>query len=581
MRVSDGFRDLIGGMSSGLEPSLIRPNQAALLVNASVRGGLTTNRPIFKPIRVDGAIVTVGNSDIVQGLDSYSPPNGSLPNLFAFVGGRIYNINIQNFSVVDQTIPGDSNASNLPQCWMKQGEQYFFIQDGQSRPLIYNGSTWRRARKYEAPDYEMPVGTAMEYAFGRMLVARGRNWVAGDIVNGGTEIYQFIENTFLNEGGAFNVPIPGLITAIKAMTSLDNSIGQGPVTIHTPNGIVTARVDWPRNLWKTNTTPFQQVANQLNGSTSQVSCVVVNGDLWFRATDGWRSLILARRDFGGSFGNVPQSFEMKSVMVFDDPKFLRYSQAVLYQNWLVGTSWPTPYESSAYHKGMVGLDFAALGSVNNPVPPAWDGLWTGINPTAMTKVLVNNKERVFIISRNLATGLNELWELISDGDFDNGDGRIEWKFETASMFFPQQANPHITPDRQMKKLFGAEIYIQDVKGMVDFSVEYRSDQYPCWLPWAEFQVCNTYRNCDNADDCSIPQPYRPGFRSPIRLPQPPDTCQQGGTDTKGGPSVPARLGMQFQARVTVTGHCKISKMFLIAETMEQATYTPNISCTVN
>lgn len=564
MHVVDGFRDLLGGMSSGLEPYLIQPNQAALMVNLTARGGILDNRPVFKPVKINGATVTVGGSDVVQALDSYSPPNGDTPNLFAFIGGKIYFLDLSGV-VTEQTIAGDPNSSTLPMGWTKQGEQYFFYQDGQSRPLIYNGSTWRRAKKSEPPDWDMPVGTAMEYAFGRMLVARGRKWVAGDINGGPTQIYQFTENSFIAEGGSWTVPIPGRITALKVMDSLDNAIGQGPFTIHTTKGICTARIDQPRLSWKD--IQFQQTANQKKGAVSQNSCVNVNGDLWFRANDGWRSLVLARRDFN-SWGNVPQSFEMTSVLNFDDGRLLPFAQAVLFKNWLVGTSWPTPYKSSAYHKALVGLDFAALGSLSNRVPPAWDGLWTGIYPTAITVVEINNRDRVFIIARNTMTDKNELWELV-EGDFDSGDGRITQTLETAALFCPQTAPGMPTPDRQMKKLSGGEIYIQDIKGTVDFTVEYRTDQYPCWLPWTTFQLCNTYHNC--APACSVPIPYRPGFKSPIKLPTPPDSCQQGS-------DVPTSHGMQFQARLTWTGHCKISKFFILADTIEQSTYTPDLAC---
>lgn len=656
MLLADGFRDLLGGMSSGLAPEQLQANQAALLVNATVRGAKVTNRPVFRPVKVNNQTVTVGGSDLVQGLDSYSPPNGDMPYLFAMVGGRIYRIDldgtvtdetatnlalvetsatvlttasfvvpaiaanvqvhvptesmsldypvvhinnkrftlisidsgalatVKNYNAVPGTIvPGntiasgveftfsylgpDLNSPTAPMVWMKQGEQYFFIQDGQARPLIYDGATWRRAKKFEPPDWEMPVGTAMEYAFGRMLVAQNRKWFAGDIRGGPTQIYNFTENSFLAEGGSWTVPIPGLITAMKVMTALDNGIGQGPMTIHTPNGIVTARIDQPRAQWKD--IQFQQIANQLNGGLSQNSCVVVNGDLWFRATDGWRSLVLARRDFG-TWGNVAQSFELTKIMDFDDPKFLKYAAAVLFKNWLVGSSWPMPYKSGAFHTGLVGLDFAALGSLSKQIPPAWDGLWTGIKPAAFTKLLVQNNDRLFFLARNTATNRNELWEMLEDEPFDNVDGRIVTTVETAACMFPPGLPNGPTPDRQMKKLFGGELYVEDIRGTVDFVVQFRSDTYPCWSDWCAFSLCDNYRLCDGSN-CSVPQPFQPGFKSPVRFPQPPDTCQQGS-------DVPARLGMMFQARITWTGHCKVSKFFMLAETMEQARYVPNLGC---
>ena len=41
----DGIRTLDGGMNSGNSPSILPPNQAALMVNATNRGGFVSNRP--------------------------------------------------------------------------------------------------------------------------------------------------------------------------------------------------------------------------------------------------------------------------------------------------------------------------------------------------------------------------------------------------------------------------------------------------------------------------------------------------------------------------------------------------------
>lgn len=556
MRVADGFRDLTGGVSSGLLPSLIAANQSADLVNAIVRGGFATNRPPYQPVTRTGQVVTVGGSAVVQALASYVPVDGTTPYYFALVGGRLYRITLMGV-VTEETLAGDPNSSTLPQAWMTQGEQYMFVQDGQSRPLIYDGATWRRARKSEPPFWDMPTGTAMEYAFGRMYVARGVTWVAGDIRGGGTEIYQFTENAEVAIGGSWTVPISGRITAMRVMAALDNSIGQGPLTIHTPNGICTARVDQPRTAWKD--IQFQQTAVLPSGSLSQNSTVIINGDMWYRAFDGWHSFVLARRQFQ-QWGNVPQSFEMAGVLAFDDPKMLRYSQAVLFNDRMVGTSWPHPYMSGGYHSAMVGLDFAALGSISNQLPPAWDGVFTGINPEVMAKVKVGNKERLFMLSRNMVTNQNELWEMLQTGAFDNGDGRIVWSMDSRAMPFGD--------DLKAKRLLAGELFIDDVKGQVDFVVQFKPDQYPCWFDWTSFGVCNNYKACTVT--CGPVKNLQPGFRPHLVLPAPPEgVCQQGG-------DIPSVRGYEFQVRIVVTGHCRIRKFIMQADTVEETPMVPNV-----
>jgi hypothetical protein len=556
-RVSDGSLTLEGGVNGSRPPSLINQNQLATAVNTTTRGGFATCRPGFRKRELDFS----GDADIeslfatshCQGAAIYEPVSGLPPFALLHVAGRLFRVAMDTY-IVSELTPSTSDRGNslLPYVWFKQGEQFMFAQDGQTRPWIFNGTIARRAEVSATPDYEMPVGTVMEYAFGRMFLANGREWVAGDIVNGGTEIYQFTENAVVNEGGAYTVPLPGNITAIRAIASLDNGVGQGPLTIHTSRGIVTARVDEPRTTWKD--IKFQQIALLEHGSMSQGSASLVNSDVWFRAVDGQRSLVLARRDFG-TWGNTPNSTELRDVFKFDDTSLLQYGSSILFDNRLITTVSPCRAGNGFFHRGMAVMDFDPLSSLQGKLPPVWEGVWTGFNPVHLFSGDFGLTERAFAVARNDDGGI-ELWEITKGDDFDNEDQPIEWTPTYRSFSFQ-------TP-RQLKRLEAAELFVDHVRGNVSMEMQFRPDQYPCWTSWHDWEFCEKYRNC--AAGCE-PDSYRPGYRPRMMIGQPPDSCDAGGTKS-------LRAGYEFQPRLAITGKCALRGLILHATLMPQPTFEP-------
>lgn len=563
-RLSDGANTLEGGMNSGRAAQLLPPNQAANLINTTVRGGYPTCRPpfqncVFKFENDDQSAFFSSNH--CQGAIIYQPLSlDSAPFAVLQIGGRTFTVQVYgDCSVMEITVAGDPNPSVLPFAWMKQGEQYLFIQDGQSRPLIYDGATLRRALPFGLPYWEMPVGTVMEYAFGRMIVAHDREYIIGDINGGPTQIYQFTENSFVAEGGSYNVPIAGDITALRVMAALDNAIGQGPLTIHTSYGICTARIDVPRLTWKD--IQFQQTAMIGNGGLGQNSTVLVNSDLWMRAKDGWRSFILGMRDFQ-SWGNVPQSTELDLLLNRDIKPLLRYGSAILFDNRLIQTVNPAPDGYGFYHQGLSILDFHLLSSLHDKASPAYEGLWTGIKPVHVFKGQWGFAERCFIIARSV-TGAVELWELLKEGNFDNGIKPIVWQLELRSMSF---GDPN-----QRKRLDGGELFINDLIGSASFHVEYVPDDYPCYFDWYTNTECAKYQTC-SPTDCKIPT-LRAQYRTRWNLPQPPDVCAPGTS-----PLRPPRFFYRLQPRITINGKAKITKMLFHANNQFQS---PSELCTVS
>lgn len=486
------------------------------------------------------------------------------------IGSGRYNVTVKGFNTITITnvdaIAGVNilsgspvyhlhpNPSLLPKVWTLQAENYFLIQNGSDACIIYDGATCRRAVR-TGKKLEVPTGTAMAYANGRIHIAVNRKEIElGDIYGGPTSIIDFTETTYLAEGGKFRVPHD--ITAIKVAPVLDNSLGQGPVQIHTAIGIHTLNLPVDRARWKNLTEPIQTVSLVNYGAMSNYGTIVVNGDVFFRAPDGLRSFVLARREFG-SWGNVPVSREMQRILQNDDQRFLQYGSAVLFDNLLLFTVNPLPFNTgrAAYWQGLGVLDFDLISSMGQKAPPVYAGVWNGVNIMQVVKGTFHGKERCFLFVRN-PDFENELWEVDPQSRFDNDCGRINWTIETRAMDFQ---HPYM-----LHRLEAAELWVDQIEGTVEIDMSYRPDGEQCWQDWGPTkEVCGTAAQCEVPEgECFKFQQYRPVFKSRLGFGAPDDVpCST--VDSK-----PARLGYFHQCRLQGSGHARVRA--LIVKSLEQS-----------
>lgn len=551
-RLTDGISTLLLGVNEGLNPSLLPNNQAARLINATVRGGFATCRPPvmrFPLLFQDQEQSDWFKQHNVQGRGVYRSPVG-VPSVIYSVGGRIFKVDVnkpRNTNVIELTPVDDWNPSNRPHAWMLQlgNTKYFVIQDGQSIPLIYDGATCRRS-SLGAPQYEVPVGTAMAYGLGRLAVVRPhrKSYVIGDIVNGGTEVIQFTEDNYLNEGGDITVPIDGEINALAITSQIDRSVGQGELVAFTQYGAASARIGELRTTWKD--IQFQYVALIGSGATSHNSVTLVNGDLFFRAPEGFRSVAMTRSEFQGAWGRTPISREVSLSLSYDSSNLLDFCESTLFDNRLLMLCNQTPLTNGCYHRGIIALDFDLISSMGSKVPPAYDGLWVGLNCTSIVSGDFNNGERCFITHRN-DDGENELWELLREGYLDNGVNRIQWTVEGCSLL-RSEGNM-----LSLKSLETGDLSLEEISGEVDWVMQFKSDSQPCWIDWASGHICAKSKSCDAG--CEQIITFQPQYRTKKRFPQPPDTCSV--SDNK-----PARLGFEMQPRITFTGKATLTSLRL-------------------
>lgn len=497
------------------------------------------------------------------------------PGLPINIGGGSYIITLIAGNVLTLTninaIPGilipigspvvflDPNNSLLPRAWFEQGEQYLFIQDGESACIIFDGAGARRSIGATTDKPEVPCGTSMVYVLKRLWVALvGGQVVAGDIFGGSTKIYNFTETLFLQEGGGFKVN--GEITALTEIPILDTSLGQGPIQVFTLDSVGSINVPTNRNLWKDLNYPIQTVALKNSGATSQYSTIIVNGDIYYRSPDGLRSYMIARRDFQAFAGNVAISSEMSRLINEDAPFLLSFSSAVLFDNRLLFTINPLPVgNNGAYHFGIGVLDFDLLTTLRGRERPVYDPEWNGPNVVMLGKIGGKKGERAFIFARN-AAGENEVWEINRRGDFDSGCNLITSIIETRSMLFPTRSD---TSGTSLNQIHNLAIWIDNLKEQVDFVLEWKPDQYPCWFPWHTWSVCQKTIDCPNEPTvCEVNVPLQPGYRTRLMVPSPTSVCNT--MDDK-----PADHGYEFMVRLKWTGRCRIKKLVMKVKQVQE------------
>lgn len=462
----------------------------------------------------------------------------------------------------------DVNPATNPRAWSVQAEKYWILQNGENLPLIYDGASMRRARSNltVAEGKEIPIGTIMEYGRGRILVAlpNRRKFAVGDLVgsSSGTvanqyrdAVLKFTQNTYLGTGRNFAVPqTSGGITAMRAIPDLDGALNQGPVVVFTPTIAFTVQLPYDATTWADLTNPVQTVALIANGARSQNATNLINGDIWYRSTDGWRSLVLARRDFN-TWANTPVSAEMNRALAADDETLLEFASSAFFDGRELMTVSPERSVYGNFHYGLIALDLNRISGLRDKLPPAYDGLWTGLNVLQLVTGIVNNVERCFAFSVD-ESGAVELFEILKEGDFDSVGTeekiRITWSFESRVF---RGANPSQRGAGvfDLKRLENGELWLDEVFGRVDMKVWFRPVGHPCWYVWREnINVCADTKTCSDLPlgTCQSWEELKPQDRPRIQFGAPPDDCNYAADR-------PAHTAEGFQVRVEFQGQCRL------------------------
>lgn len=564
VRITDGSLDFSGGVDSGRVPTLagpgapngLKPNQLAWLTNGTVRGGGILTRT--------GWIKQIENFSSDQGLfqgATFYTPEGQVPYLVAAISGRIYRFNVWT----DNTVKDITGAVALPagqlRYFLLQAERFLIIQCGDfvTNPLIWDGALMRQSAGINGAlaTREIPPGAAMDYWQGRIWLQTGtRTFSAGDIVYGpsGTVTYQKMDSilkwqevAFLSGGGQFNVPAQaGSIRALKHAANLDSSLGEGPLYVFTNEAIYQMTVPVSRNDWQAvtaNTLPLQRMAQERYGTSSDWSVVPVNTDLFYRSYDGVRSLQVAVRFFH-QWGQVPLSRNENRALAFDNRELARWNSGIEFDNRLLHTIMPFQTPRGVAHRGIIPLDFDLVTSLEDRLPPAWEGMLEGIDVLQLNKTSSGGLERAFALAVGRDNKRIQVWELTNYAKTEDVNKRVGWYLESPAYTWKNAF--------EAKKLDCLELWFDKILGTVDIKVYYRPDQSPCWILWHAWQECSATNSCEDVENpvCYPIQEYCEGYRATRMLPTP-----HGKADKQS--KRPSNIGYQFQIKIEIKGWIRI------------------------
>lgn len=568
-RIFDGHSSLAAGQDAGRSPNLIEKNQAAKLENIVTRGGDAGTRPGIRSHalfweRRDMTYLANGQFSSVTGVPeqsvdnfhngvfqgaSYYAPRGTPECIMVQVGGRQYQVIPRTSRGVDVTEIqlGYRNRSTTPLAYMYQADRFHITQDGESRPIIFDGVTSRRAQ-----ENEIPVGTIGTYGMGRICqVVNGREISFGDLFGShegtdpGDSVLKFTEATFLNEG--FNASIAfslGAITGLCFAPQQDSSVGDGEMLAFSESGVSSFFLSQPRDQWKDSA--FQRVTLLNIGGRGHRMIVSVNGDLWFRSDDGWRSYRQARAEQQG-WAHLPMSTEIRDYMESDTARLLKFGSAIHFNNRLIGTCTGRSNQGKVYMNGLTSLDFDVLSSFGQATRPAWDGHWSKLKFLQLVSGKFHGAQRAFAFGID-ADGKNQIYEL-SENDAQDFDGPIACEIVGRSMDFESPFNE--------KELLMGDIWVDDVQDPVTITAYYRPDQHPDWQAWQTLPVIQPSGECQ-AITCGGVPTKKHGFFPRRTIGKPQGSCDSEFTNRK------MLLGYEFQPKLTWTGHCIIRKLRLTA-----------------
>jgi hypothetical protein len=547
-------------------------------VNRTFRGGINRTRPAIRNVQIVAgkdqpeSIVNDIQSGNFQGAYPYRKVNfeATGDGMMLAVEGKIYFLHVVGNIAYAYLLQGitDWNDPSLMHTFFVQAEDRVYIQNGYQYAIAWDGVVTNPATRLISGNRKMPIGTVMEYAFGRVFVSDKYNQIyASDIIfgNGFTDTSNtenFTEITYWAEGGAFSTPaMMGNITGMKVMPQIGSNLrGQGELVILTGNGAFSMDVSIPRLQW--NTSNIQRISLLGRGCVSPY-LGLANSELWFRSHDGWAFYSNSQSEFARYFSLRKLSREVNKWVENDTPWLKQFASTMFFNNYLINTVAPQTKKTNApglnrYHRGMVVLD---LDQSSSPAPDAqlsfrWNGIWTGFRPTQLVSALIQGEKRGFGFSFD-PDNANRLYEFtVSHGDDygANGTSKIKSFITTGRYDFNRSG---ATNKFIRKKITGGEMWLSEIPGEVTSSVEYRSDSSPCW---SELKVPTTF-GCDACEPALISTctPRKGGNQYKRYKFNTPDTSECN--DISGIPSVE---GSEFQIKINLTGNATVDRVRLMA-----------------
>jgi len=370
--------------------------------------------------------------------------------------------------------------------------------------------------------------------------------------NAGTskDSLNFSENTFINEGGSFVIPLEmGPIKVLDFLPIQDISTGQGDLIVLGERGAASFSVSSPRAQWK-DTPGFQRVLFNNIGSLAETSCTI-NGDIFFRSREGngIRSYRNARAEFS-SFGQTPMSAEMDPVFEKEDTSKLSQVSMIHFDDRLLMTCNPSTVSGKIVYKGIAALDFRPVSTNRVKGYAIYDGVWSGIQAVSLITGIFKDSPRAFAICYH-ADSVNQfqLWE-ITKSETQDKNSFTGNEYRLISSMVLTRAYDFKAPYSE-KKLIHGDLWFSEIGGWESddgrkkftADLKFRQDSNPNWTDWGDWELCFSENNTRAL------RGYAPQLRATV-----PDNATNEFTNRMIG------RGYDFKLRIEWSGHAKLEKL---------------------
>lgn len=590
--IFDGH-DALTGIQGG-NPVTLGIDKVANSVNRFYRYDQNRTRPPFRELTLvfaNAADKTAFQQGNLQGAFFYQgrPPTTNVtiaegqqlvfPNyLIAAIGGVLFSIMLTGGTGIVTRLPPTATPNNplLLHTWFAQGYEWLFVQNGEQNCLIWNGQDTTQLSNYFRSDpilSQMPTGSIMAFIYGTMVVtsADGRNQLAvsdqaySNNQNNSSDIWMFTDETYWAEAGYFDIAADlGDITGIAAMPYLDTGTGQNELVVLCREGATSFDLSGARTTWLD--TQVQRISLIGMGCVSTHSPALLNGDLIYKSKDGIRSYMNSRIEFQQSDGQTPISYDVARWLRQENQALAEFNCQVAWDNMLFSSVLPMMAPSvlpgcgyHRYHRGMVVLDCEPESVIESGEAAAWQGMWTGPRPTAFADGYDGGQHRAFCFSFD-TDGINRVYEFQRDGQYDISNGSrkcIVSMYDTpAYAGAPTQlTDPAILKSRrfQHKRLTGCILELSDIVASVKFTLKYRPDNCPCFVPWK----CDTI-GCQCADSLT----QQPEWTKKV-YGNPEDEAPPGA-------DILASIFRSAQFRVILSGSCTVDRLGILMQAKEQS-----------
>lgn len=525
----------------------------ALGVNVQNRGGKPRTRPPFDHVELtfenifDRRHFFEGK---FQGGKTFQL--GDNDQILVVIRGKVFRIDVETGFVENMASVIGLMNEYQDRCYFCQVENQMVIQDGINTPIIVTASGGYRS---DPSNFGVPVGRRMAYGQGRLFVQVGDRVVRpGNIFSGNDTTTPLRFTEWLNQGG-LTLSLQqqyGDITALGFVPLSDSPTGVGEFIISGRFGMRSFRVDLPMNVWAT-TNQFSLSVAMGAGAISHDSWTNNNNDVFYRAFDGERSLRLTRQEQNG-WSDMPISQELGPLMQLETDWLLPFVSSVAHDNRVfvtaVGRGTYVPDSDGYlipdyYFRGMYELDVLPAGSLSGRLPPSWDGIWTGPNPMCCLSARLHGQPTLYVIGKDYGT-VNALYVQNLSGLHDDSTKRIP-----CYLFW---GNKDFGKAFENKLLDTVEIWAEEIRDQVDFSILYRGPSAPVYLQWGEV----TWRARAYSDPLS-PKVMSQQSRSRARF-----SCPKQETTGQTG-ALPDNRGENFDFAFRWRGHMMLHKGRLTAQ----------------